>query len=499
MSGLLSGTSMEIRLLGTSGMNGFAEFILKHENDDTDRLLLNREKYPGIDMTLAVNTILSRRKLRGKVPSFYGEPSLIYPRRLSAEQCSSEESARYKAELIRSLFSTEEPGNARMGSRPDIADLTGGLGVDTFAFSGIAGKVLYNEMNPELADAARHNFKVLGAGNITVSNRMVVPEPSDNPMSATPGQLLGSFSPDVIFLDPARRDGEGKKVFLIEDCQPDILTLKEELLGLSRFVVVKLSPMADIDMVLKRLGPQCRLLEVVSVKGECKELIVVLDREHHGECTITANCNGTRFSFTRSEEASAICRYAGKDTMLTLAGNPPKGPCHQGMEPKDGITDKPQTGLQAGQLLLEPDKALMKAAPFKLLCQRFGLVQMDRSTHYFIASATAWESMVSCGTSDSTSESSALDRPSFCIPADMQKDELQGLFKSFRILRAAPLDKRSIKEFAKEFPQAEVTARNIPMTSEVLRRKLGVGSSDEYHIFGLKAASQNWLIACRRV
>lgn len=476
-------------------MNKFSEFILLHENDDTDRLLLNKAKYAGsgIDIALAVNTILCRKKLRSKVPSFYSEPSLIYPRKLSAEQCSSEDSAQCKIELIRGLCQSARPGKLR------IADLTGGLGVDSAAFAAIAEKVLYNEMNPELAEAARHNFAALGLGNITVSNTMLVPEGEMSMHSigmqdkaiSTPSGLLSAFRPDIIFLDPARRAEDGKKVFLLEDCQPDILTLKDELLQLSRLVMVKLSPMADIDMVVNRLGQHCRIIETVSIKGECKELLAVLDREHTGECTISANCNGNRFTFMRSEEAQAAHEPESSGSL-------------------------PKSGQDKDFLLLEPDKALMKAAPFNLLCKRFGLTQLDSSTHYFITG------LKSTGPSPHIEPGNPSDGQGHATADGSMASSMRGFFKIFQVIKAVPLDKRSIKEFSREFPEAEVTARNIPMTSDMLRKKLGVSPSDEFHIFGLKVSrtdclpiqysassmeihsskaikTSNWLFACRRL
>ena len=135
----------------------WAEFILSHEGDDPARLVLSRDRYPGVDVALAAATIESRRKLRYKVPEWYGHPELILPLRLSAEQCSSTATARYKASLAMSVFTEAHSSDIR------IADLTGGLGVDSWAFSEVFEEVLYNEMNPELAEAARHNFTVLGA------------------------------------------------------------------------------------------------------------------------------------------------------------------------------------------------------------------------------------------------------------------------------------------------------------------------------------------------
>ena len=133
-------------------MESFSEFILKNENADTAKLILARDSFPGIDISLAANTIEVRKKFRKKVPSWYGCPGLAYPSRLSAEQCSSENTALYKAALA-----------AGYGVRA-IADLTGGLGVDAWAFSAAAGKVLYNEMDPVLAETAERNFREVERG-----------------------------------------------------------------------------------------------------------------------------------------------------------------------------------------------------------------------------------------------------------------------------------------------------------------------------------------------
>ena len=134
-------------------MDDFSEFITRHADDDTSRLLLSRDKFPDIDMDLAANTIEVRRKIRKKVPSWYAVPGLIYPIKLGGEQCSSENTAMYKARTASGLFQ----GKFR------IADLTGGLGVDSWAFSQSAETVLYNEADPALASAAERNFRTLGS------------------------------------------------------------------------------------------------------------------------------------------------------------------------------------------------------------------------------------------------------------------------------------------------------------------------------------------------
>ncbi len=404
-------------------MERLAEFVLMHVKDDTARLILDRDKWPDIDMDLAVNCIESRRKLRGKVQEWYDEPGLIFPYKLSAEQCSSSATARYKAGLA-----------ARIAPSFRLADLTGGLGVDSWFFSRLASEVLYNEMQPRLCEAAKHNFSILKADNIKCSCS-----------TAEPGgirDLLGGFIPDIIYMDPARRGEGGRKVFLIEDCTPDVLTLRDEIFGICRHILIKLSPMADITMACDRLGPTCREVHVVVHGGECKELLIWMDREWSGEYTITA-----------IELPSA--RHFGQPP-ARLRGLDPESPSPFTFTPSE---EKAATSAFAaeGLYLFEPGKSLMKSGAFNLISKRFGINKLGLSTHYY--------------------------------PFDDESiiNELMNHGKVFRIISSAKLDKRSIKAAAQLCPKAEVTARNIPMDTDTLRKKLGVSPSDTFHIFGLKS------------
>ena len=296
------------------------EFIETHIDDDTDRLLFQKSKWSDIDMGTAVSTILGHRKLKAKVPSWYRNPALIFPNSLCTEQCSSEFTAEAKVDSIRELV-VEDCGVTESGgclSGLKIADLTGGLGVDSHVFSRHFKEVLYNEMNPVLAEAAKHNFKALGYDNITVRSNMVCDGNAEgastdcNPV--TPAELLQDFGPDIIYLDPARRSSDGKKVFRLEDCRPDILKLKDSLLQIARYIAVKLSPMADIGVVAEALGRQCRRIDVVSAANECKEIVAYVDREYDGECTVCAKCSGKgEFTFTRNEEEEACAALPSGD------------------------------------------------------------------------------------------------------------------------------------------------------------------------------------------
>ena len=434
-------------------MEKLAAFVSEHINDDTTRLIMNKAKWPEIDMDLAVNCIESRRKLKGKVQEWCDEPKLIFPRRLSAEQCSSSATGEFKAEVAVKI--SRLASLARNDSFK-LADLTGGLGVDSWFFSKKASQVLYCEMLPELCMAARHNFAALGAENITVKNAAVCSEKElarndkkegvEAPVFQTPAQILSDFQPDIVYMDPARRGEGGKKVFLIEDCTPDVLTLKDEIFKICRNIFLKLSPMADITMVCERLGRTCREVYVVSAGGECKELLIWMDREWNDDYVIHSvelRKDGTHgiFSFSSAEEKNSgyICfdpkAFAGAEG--------------------EGLADCSQLHL------FEPGKSLMKAGAFNLISERFNLAKMGRSTHYYIFSEQQAENDI-------------------CA-------ELKKYGKVYQIISCNPLDKRTIKAAGKDFPRSEVTARNIPMDTETLRKKLGVTSGDDAHIFGLKS------------
>ena len=422
----------------------FADFILLHEGDDPVRLLLSRDKlrdlHPDLDIDLAVTTLEVRRKLKSKVPEWYSVPSLIYPFRLSGEQCSSSETAKYKASLMERFIGEgvlpETCGHPRphkregpaacggrgrseaeavSGSIPSpikIADLTGGMGVDTWAFSQLAEEVLYNEMNEELAKATDLNFRELNVDNVRFGSRKVE--------VGKVQEVLEGFEADVIFLDPARRAEDGRKVFLIEECQPDVVGLLPELFAASRYVMVKLSPMADIAMACKRLE-HVREVHVVASGGECKELLFVLDREWEGEHSVVVF------------EGGAVMEIPDQ------VGN-------------DGFEVKYEVPKE-GDILFEPGKALTKAGAFNLPCERFGMTKLGIHTHLYTSEA---------------------------VP-----EGLEPFGKWFQVLAVRPLNNRSMKEAGKRYPQAEVTARNIPLSSDQLRARIGCRSGGTVQIFGL--------------
>lgn len=472
-----------------SDMDSFEKFIVENGNADTVRLVMACKEWPVPEdaelaeldaKSLAVNTIEGRRRLRKKLPEWVACTGLVYPSSLCAEQCSSSDTARYKASIVQRIFneyvgtvasmvgdpcrttgsatkgtesvpdknspttrnqSVTEPAEVTIGTRKTgrIADLTGGLGVDSWAFSEVAEKVLYNEMNPALAAAARHNFKALGVTNIFIKNSEAT--------SDSLKDIFGDFRPDVIFLDPARRDSAGKKVFLLEDCSPDVLKILPELFGISRFVLLKLSPMADITMAVERLdrtyeeylekasgegwnGQWVREVHVVASGGECKELLILLDGEWNEGYSLTCREDGKTLTFKPEEITKAKAGYPDS----TFA-----------------------------RIIFEPGKSLTKAGVSNAICERFGLVKLARFTHLYTISEPL---------SDSESE--------------QRTAPLKDFGKVFYVKEILPLNKSSMKDVGKRYPHSEVSAKNIPMSSDELRTRLKVKSGDDAHIFGVR-------------
>ena len=409
-------------------MEKLTAFVQEHIGDDLTRLVLDRKKWPDIDIDLAVSCIQSRRKLKGKVQEWFSNPSLIFPVGLSAEQCSSTATGIYKSGLASKIAGAKEFR---------LADLTGGLGVDSWYFSKKASQVWYHEMQEKLCIAAEHNFKALNSENIVVRNAISTPETIED--------ILSEACPDIVYMDPARRGEGGKKVFLIEECTPDVLTLKEQIFRHSRHILLKLSPMADITMVCDRLGGTCREVHVVATGGECKELLIWMDREWSGEYTITA----VELPSGYPDMEPALLSFYSSEEKIATASTMPRN--------------------DVSGFLFEPGKALMKAGCFNLIANRFDLMKLGVSTHYYVTESAA------------------------------KADELKPYGKVYMIISVQPLDKRSIKAAGATYPRTEVTARNIPMDTETLRKKLGVSSGDDAHIFGLKSDTLgNLLIITQR-
>ncbi len=303
-------------------------FLREHALDDPHRLALLAHRYPDLPIRAIAEQLQSCRKARHKLPEWFATEGLIFPPTLSMEQCSSEATARYKSSLLH-------------GQR--LVDLTGGAGVDTFYLSQSFVQTDYVEQDESLAQLAGHNFSVLGANHIQAH-------------STSAEAFLATLSEpvDAIYLDPARRDAQARRVFQLTDSTPDVLALQNELLNKATTVLLKTAPLLDIQATLQVLKNVSQV-HVVAVRNEVKEVLYQLDRRHLSEPEITAinlqHSADEPFTFLRSQELQAEIIYA------------------------DPLT-----------YLYEPHAALMKAGAFKRIGQRFGLSKLHPNTHLYTSS-----------------------------------------------------------------------------------------------------------------
>ena len=429
------------------------QFIIDNEKGDVSRLLLGKAPQ-GINLQLCCKCIQAREKMRVKAPLWHSNPALVYPFSVSVEQGSSQITALFKQKIISDLFrgehsstkdgafvdgtevsgasSTKEgvfvDGTVSLGqgavecsesSGREIvtADLTGGMGIDSYFISRIASKHFYFERNGELCAATAYNLGQLGAENVVLQNRDVAADDC-----AALRELEGKGI-SLLYIDPARRTETGGKAILLQDYEPDVIDLQERMFAVSRYILVKVSPMADIKLNLKYL-PKTKAVYVVSVDNECKELLFLLDSEHNGSEPVIhcVDCNSRTgkmesFELKISDEESAAANYSNS----------------------------------VGAYLYEPNKALMKGGAYKLVSQRFNCGKLAPSTHLY------------------TSEIQIADFPG----------------KVFSVEEVIPFNKKSLKELAKRHPKADLTARNFPLDTNALKKLSGIKDGGNRHIFAV--------------
>ena len=304
-----------------------------------EELALQRKRFAHLsdeEWRWMLQQVEGHQRTHDKLPTFAQIEDWWYPVRLSCEQCSSEATARYKASIIRQL-----------GEKQDILiDLTGGYGVDTYFLSEQMAQAHYVERNEELCRIAQHNFQI--------ANKPIHVHNTSAEDFLAQYSMAGSVSSDVkkefvVYLDPARRDAHGGKVFRIEDCEPNIIKILPSLRAISNTILIKFSPMLDITSALQSLGNEWDV-HVVALHNEVKEIIFVTGNNRIHAANILHEGND-QFSFTRSEEKSALCAMA------------------------DCICE----------YIYEPNAAIIKAGAFRLVSERYQLHKLDQNTHLYTA------------------------------------------------------------------------------------------------------------------
>ena len=297
-------------------------FIRSHANDDVRQLALQGKKNPEVEMTYALDQIAGRQKARVKIPSWAANDGIVYPPHLSMEQCSSEATARYKAQIA--------------GKGNKIVDLTAGFGVDMAFMSTNFAEAVHVEQQEALCAISSANYTCLGLHNIHVVCCDGV------------AYLHQLEQADVIFIDPARRNEHGGRTYGMADCTPNVLEIIDEMLEKATRVIIKLSPMLDWQKAVSDVGNVSEV-HIVSVGNECKELLLVVERKTSNLKVFCVN-DGQVFSYTSNDETGSFCQA-------------PSSP----------------------QYLYEPNASVMKAGCFQLIAQRFGISQPDKNSHLFLS------------------------------------------------------------------------------------------------------------------
>ena len=318
------------------------EFITQNLDADIRDLALRHAGRTDIDLHYALDQIAGRRTAQTKLPTWAAADGIIYPPHISMEQCSSEQTAMYKAQVAQRLIA-ELPVLPVLPPNPTtLIDLTGGFGVDFSFLAPLFDKAVYIERQSHLCDLSRHNMAALG---ITQAETVC----------GDCAQIIEEIShATLIYADPARRSASGSRTFAISDCTPDVLTMKETLLDKADFTMIKLSPMLDWRKAAADMGSHVGEVHIVSAGNECKELLLVMSRKFTGLERIYCVNDDQTFSFTPSQTSQ-------QSLTSQLSPAPPA-------------------------YLYEPNASLMKAGCFALIAQRYACRQVSRDSHLFLSS-----------------------------------------------------------------------------------------------------------------
>ena len=409
------------------------DFIRQHQDEDVRQLAFLGSKNPEIDMPFALDQIRGRKMARAKLPLWANIDGIIYPPHISMEQCSSESTALYKAELAARLLglpassSSEEIG---------FVDLTGGFGVDfSYIASRLGMKSMYVERQAHLCEAAKENFERLGLKNAIVKNGDGI-------------EVLHSLKElKLIFIDPARRDDAGNKVVSLKDCTPDVTVLQEEMLLKADYVIIKLSPMLDWHRAISELS-HVREVHIISVNNECKELLLVLSARNMGDVEASsADGDSGEYEIDGAEGTDGEVKHAGS-LRIYCVNDAQSFVCEESDMEASSVKIAPST-FEEMQYLYEPNASLMKAGCFGVLSERYDARMLSKNSHLFVSR-----------------------EPIAVFPG-----------RSFRIIAVSSFNKKELKRHLSGITKANIATRNFPLSVAELRKRLKLKDGGETYIF----------------
>lgn len=395
-----------------------AEFIREYRERDIRQLALQANRFPDVDMPYALDQIQGWQIARRKLPKWAACDGVIFPPHLSMEQCSSEPTAQYKLNLAMEWAE-------RVGHASRMTDLTGGFGVD-FSFTSCAfAAATYVERNEQLCHIVEHNLPLLGLNNATV-------------VCADAVEYLSTVEPQtMLFLDPARRDEHGAKTVMLADCTPDVVQLLPQLLEKSRFTMLKLSPMLDWHKAVDDLQGTVREVHIVSVGGECKELLLVLSTVVESELKVY--CADLSIA---SDTSSLFVYTPGSSAPVANS----------------------TFNIQNSKFVHEPNASIMKAGCFDELAAAYGVSPVSRNSHLFLS-----------------------DEPIEDFPG-----------RSFVVERVTTMNKGELRKALVGIEKANIATRNFPLTVAELRKRLKIKDGGDVYIFATTTAEGEHLLLISR-
>ena len=430
-----------------------AEFIQEYREKDTRQLALQSARFPDVDMPYALDQIKGWQTARRKLPTWAACDGIVYPPHLSMEQCSSEPTAQYKLNLAMEWARRVESSHAS-----SMTDLTGGFGVD-FSFTSCAfASATYVERNAQLCSMVEHNLPLLG-----IDNAKVVCADAVDYLSTLDMQTM-------IFLDPARRDQHGAKTVMLADCTPDVVQLLPQLLKKSRFTMLKLSPMLDWHKAVEDLQGMVREVHIVSVGGECKELLLVLSEEIESELKVfCADLEAGGSSLSGGSSSSSCSSLSSEPSFPRTPSSPiahssPSAPSNASLFVYAPGASRPAPNsklkTQNSKFLHEPNASIMKAGCFDELAAAYGVSPVSRNSHLFLSAEPV--------------------------------DGFPG--RSFSIERVTTLNKRELRQALAGIEKANIATRNFPLSVAELRKRLKLKDGGDVYIFATTTAEDEHLL-----
>ncbi len=434
------------------------DFIRQYQDDDVRQLAFLGSKYPEVDMPFALDQIRGRKMARVKLPRWASLEGIIYPPHISMEQCSSESTALYKAELAARLLAL--PVSSSFSEEIGFVDLTGGFGVDfSYIAARLGVKSMYVERQAHLCEAAKENFGRLGLKNAIVKNgdgievlhsfhpKKKDAASDDDSLGITYDQprslLKTNLGLKIIFIDPARRDDAGNKVVSLKDCTPDVTVLQEEMFLKADYVIIKLSPMLDWHRAISELS-HVREVHIISVNNECKELLLVLSARNMGEME-TSSADG------EVKHAGNLRIYCINDAQSFV--------CDELDMESSQVKIAPST-LEEMLYLYEPNASLMKAGCFGVLSGRYDARMLSKNSHLFVSR-----------------------EPIAAFPG-----------RSFRIIAVSSFNKKELKRHLSGITKANIATRNFPLSVAELRKRLKLKDGGETYIFATTLSDESHVL-----